>query len=445
MLLVYDTAMTDDAAAAMEQTIEAEGLDHVFVEFPDLNGIARGKQVTADEFLEKWRDGFSMNLTVLEAGALDDWDAESYYGLSTDFADGTLRPIPETFKRPPWRDDAGRVLCEFTYEGEPVEAYTRGALERVLDDLTHLDLEATAGSELEFTLLEETTDGYQPFTPYDHECVMSATEKAAPFYDILSEWAEPFGIPLTLMHHEDGAGQLEVLFDHGRPMEVADRAFDFRRLVAEAARRTEWEATFMTKPFTGAAANGYHLHVGLFRDGDNVLADAAADERRLSSTGRAFVGGVLEHAEAITALTCPTIKALKRFVPETFAPYTASWGYNNRSTAVRIPQSDPVRVETRIPAAEANPYLTTAAILAAGLHGIEEDIDPGDPGAGYVTEGRRLPRTPGLALRALEEDEVIQNALGEELIEVYLAAKRAELDAFVEEVTDWEQRYREIL
>ena len=437
--------MTDDAAATMEATIEDERLKHVFVEFPDLNGIARGKQVKADVFLETWREGFSMNLTVLEAGALDDWDTDSYYGLSTDFADGTLRPIPETFTLTPWREGTGRVLCDFTYDGAPVEAYTRGALERVLDDIADLELEVTAGSELEFTLLEETSDGYRPFTSYDHECVMSATEKAAPFYDRLSEWADPFGIPLTLMHHEDGPGQLEVLFDHGGPLEVADRAFDFRRLVGEAARRTEFEATFMTKPFTGASANGYHLHIGLFRDDTNVLADGDAAERQLSQTGRAFVGGVLEHAEAITALTCPTINALKRFVPETFAPYTASWGYNNRSTAVRIPHSDPVRVETRIPAAEANPYLTTAVILAAGLHGIEEDIDPGDPESGYVTEGQRLPRTPGVALQALAEDDVLRTALGEELIQVYLDAKHAELDAFIETVTDWEQRYREIL
>jgi glutamine synthetase len=437
-----------EPGAAMERTIEAEDLEHVFVEFPDLNGISRGKQVAADTFLETWRSGFSMNLTVLEAGALDDWDPDSYYGLSTEFADGTLRPIPETFKLPPWRENVGRVLCEFTHEGEPVGAYTRGVLERVLERLAEFDLAATAGSELEFTLLEETPDGPEPFTPYDHECVMSATERAAPFYDLLSEWAEPFGVPLTLMHHEDGAGQLEVLFEHGRPLEVADRAFDFRRLVAEAARRTRWEATFMAKPFTGATANGFHFHLGLFRDGENVLAAGSGErerERELSATGRAFVGGVLEHAEAITALTCPTINALKRFDPETFAPYTASWGYNNRSTAVRIPESDPVRVETRIPAAEANPYLTAASIVAAGLHGIEAEIDPGEPGTGYVTEGRRLPRTPGLALRALEDDDVLREALGEELVEVYLDAKRAELDSFLEEVTDWEQRYREVL
>ena len=435
--------MTDDAAAAMEQTVETGGLDHVFVEFPDLNGISRGKKVAADHFLEEWRDGFSMNLTVLEAGALDDWDADSYYGLSTDFADGTLRPIPGTFELVPWRENTGRVLCEFTYEGETVEAYTRGALERVLEGLAERDLDAFTGSELEFTLAEGTEDGYRPITPYEHECVMRATETAGPFLDRLSEWAEPFGIPLTLAHHENGAGQFEVLFEHGRPLEVADRAFDFRRLVAEVARRTDWEATFMTKPFSGGTANGYHLHVSLFRDGENVLVDDEGD--RLSATGRAFVGGVLEHAEAIAALTCPTVNALKRFVPETFAPCTASWGYDNRSTAVRIPDSDPVRIETRIPAAEANPYLTTAAVLAAGLDGMERDLEPGEPGTGYVTEGRRLPRTPGLALRSLEEDDVIRDALGEELIEVFLAAKRAELDSFVEHVTDWEERYLEVI
>lgn len=166
---------------------------------------------------------------------------------------------------------------------------------------------------------------------------------------------------------------------------------------------------------------------------------------RLSEAGRSFVVGVMEHAEALAALTCPTVNALKRFVPESFAPYTASWGYNNRSTAVRIPRSDRVRVETRIPAAEANTYLTTAAVLAAGLHGMWEEIKPGEPGTGYVTEGRHLHRTQGVALRALEEDDLLREALGEELIEVYLGAKRAELDSFVEAVTDWEKRYLDVL
>lgn len=431
--------MADASATRMERAIEEADLDHVFVEFPGLDGVSRGKQIDADYFLETWESGFSMNLTVLEATALDDWDPDSYYGLETDFADGTLRPIPATFERVPWREDAGRVLCDFEYEGETAGAYTRGVLERVLADLDD-DLDAYAGSELEFMLLDETEDGYEPFTPYEHECVMWTTETAAPFYDRLSEWAEPFGIPLTLMHHEDGAGQLEVLFEHGRPLEQADTAFDFRRLVSEVARRTDRTATFMAKPFSGGTANGYHLHVSLFRDGENVLADG--DE--LSAAGRGFVGGVLEHAESLVALTCPTINSLKRFQPETFAPFTASWGYNNRSTAVRVPHSDPTRVETRIASADANPYLVTAAVLAAGMHGMREEIDPGPPGEGYVTEGRRLPRTPGVAYRALEEDDVLREALGDELVEVYLAARRAELESFLDHVTDWEKRYLDV-
>lgn len=166
----------------------------------------------------------------------------------------------------------------------------------------------------------------------------------------------------------------------------------------------------------------------------------------LSATGEAFVGGVLEHAEALTALCCPTLNGFKRFTPNSFSPYEKSWGYNNRTAAIRVPAAMPIRIENRIPGADANPYLVLAGTLAAGLHGVREGLDPGNPAD--ATDGvdrPSLPLSPGIALQALENDEVFVDALGEEFVRAFTAVKRRELKEFNDKVTEWEKRYLETL
>lgn len=435
------TTMTDDPVTAMETALE-EDVEHVLVEFPDLDGVARSKQVGADYFRRTWRDGFSMNMLLLAVSAMTDVPEGSGYGAELDFADGTVHPIPETFARLPWRPEAARVLCEFEFRGDPAGAYTRGVLERVLEEVDD-DLELGIGSELEFRLYDRTEDGLQPATTHPHECVSRVAERLAGVTSTVDRWACALDVPTNLLHHEYGSGQVEVLFEHGDPLTTADRTFTFREVVKEAAVEHDMRATFMAKPATDAAGNGHHLHVSAVRDGENVFA---GDDGRLSETGRSFVAGVLEHADALTALCCPTINSFKRFQPGTFSPFTRSWGYNNRTALLRVPESTPVRVENRLAGADANPYLVVGATLAAGFHGVREGLDPGDPVGGDAAGQRpSLGRSPEVALRALESDEVLTDALGEEFVRAYTAVKREELDRFYEHVTDWEQRYLEVV
>lgn len=423
------------ATDRMIDLISREGLEHVFVEFPDINGISRSKQVRADYFLETWEAGFPVNLLILAQTPRSEVPENSGVGEEIDYGDGLLRPIPESVAVLPWRDDAARVLCDVEYEGAPARASPRNALKKVLERATGT-FEFTVGSELEFYLLSETDEGYEPVTSHKHECVSWATEEVSPYYNDLATWSDEYGASINSLMHEHGPGQLEVLFDYGGPLDQADDTFDFKRLVKRTARCHDRWATFMAKPFADCEGSGYHLHVGAFDGETNVFED---DDGRLSTVGRQFVGGILEHANALAAIGTPTLNAFKRYERGSFAPYTASWGYDNRMTGVRIP-SGTTRIENRIPSADANPYLVIAATIAAGLHGLEAEIEPDDPVSGDPAGERPpLPRSPEMALGALEADDELVDRLGEDLVRAFVAAKRRELESFRDTVTDWER------
>jgi glutamine synthetase len=427
----------------MDEALADPAIEHLFVEIPDLDGVSRSKQVDADYARTKWREGFSLNLFTLAVSSLTDVPEGTGYGEEIDYADGVITPDPETFRLLPWRDDAARVICDFEFRGEPVEAYTRSVLQRVLDGTDELlDASLGVGMELEFHLLEETETGYEPVTREPHEYSTRHTEQLGAFYDKVKRWNDALGIPVRSLQHEFGAGQLEVLFDHAGPLEAADRAFTFREVVKQAATSERKRATFMAKPLTDSSANGYHLHVSAF-DGDENLF---AGDDGLSAVGESFVAGLLEHADALVALGCPTLNGFKRFTPEGFAPGDRSWGYNNRVAAVRVPEADPMRVENRIPGAAANPYLALAGTLAAGLHGVREGLEPVEPTAASDDRDHpRLPTSPEVALRELERDDELVDALGGKFVRAYTTVKRHEISLFNDHVTDWEERYLEVL
>lgn len=432
--------MCDTATTKMENCLREKEVDHVFLEFADVNGISRSKQLHTDYFLESWQDGFAMNALLLAQTPQSDVPKGTGLGSEIDYGDATVYPEPETFTRLPWRRDTARVLCSFEIGGKPLKAAPRGVLRRLLNERVEpRSLDFTVGSELEFYLLKPTDEEYVPATEHKHECMTWATESVSPFYDRVSGWARDYGIELHSLEHEHGAGQLEVLFNYGNPLEQADTTFDFKRLVKRSARENNQHATFMAKPFSDRAGSGYHLHIGAFQNGTNAFADEKAQQ--LSEEGRYFVGGLLEHADALAALGTPTLNAFKRYEPNSFAPYTASWGYDNRMAALRIPLGT-VRIENRIASADANPYLLIAATLAAGLDGLDKELKPISP-AGDVSDTKcsRLPHTPEIALQALERDDLIVDALGKEVVRAYTSAKRQELAAFRESVTDWEREH----
>ncbi|ELZ04748.1 glutamate--ammonia ligase [Natrialba chahannaoensis JCM 10990] len=445
----------------MESMVQADEINHVFVEFPDLNGLSRSKQFDADYFLESWEDGFTMNLALLTQTPRSDVVEGSKYGDEIDYADALVHPDPRTCRRVPWRDDAVRVISDFEFRGQPVPGAPRTVLKSVIEQVSATGLDAFVGSELECFLLESVSASgagkrngngngktgsapgdrtgahYVPATSDKHENLTRATEEVSPFYDRVYDWASAFGLDLTTIHHEFGAGQIEILFKYGDPLGQADRTFRFKELVKHAATACEQHATFMAKPFTDRAGSGYHLHVSLFDDGENILDGADGD---LSERGRHFVGGLLEHADALAALGTPNLNGFKRYQPGTFAPYSASWGYGNRMTAIRVPGHGTTRVENRISSADANPYLVVAATLAAGLHGLEAELEPPAPSEGDPSDSRpTLPQSPREAIASLEADEVLTEYLGADVVSEYAAQKRHEIERFYSQTTAWER------
>lgn len=264
----------------------------------------------------------------------------------------------------------------------------------------------------------------------------------------LYRYLPDMGLPLYEVFNEHGAGQVELNMEPGRGVQALDRAVLMKLAVKEIATRHGLKATFMSKPSNDPhdAASGFHLHQSLVTaDSTPVFADGVG----ATPLAKAYMGGQLRHANALTLFAASTITSYKRFLPGTWAPIRAAWGYDNRSAMVRFQGlSASGRVENRLGASDANPYLLAASQLAAGLAGVRDDLDPGEPVTHNAAEDPAYDRVPvdlRGAIEALEADEVIVDALGRELCELYCSVQRLVLRRFNSHVTDWEiTEYRDL-
>jgi glutamine synthetase len=259
----------------------------------------------------------------------------------------------------------------------------------------------------------------------------------------ITEALAGMGMGTFAANHEFMNSQYEINLRHGPALTAADRAFRLKAAVKDVAALNGMVATFMGKPFNDQGGSGFHLHVSADRDDDNAFADRN-DPDGVSDELRRFTAGVLAHAPGLMAFLNPTINAYRRIVPDSLAPISVSWGWDNRTTFVRIPaeRGRATRVEIRIGDGSANPYLAVAATLFAGLHGLREELPLADPvsGDGYTDEtSERVPVSLEDALDALEADTYLRDAIGETIVEPFLAMKRFELERHRAWVSDWER------
>lgn len=392
------------------------------------------------------------------------FDGSSIYGFARiQESDMRLMPDPSTYRVLPWVTMPplrARIICDIlTADGDPFPGDPRAALRRNLEKATAMGFSKyNVGPELEFFLFRQNGGSLLSAVPHDIGGYFdfSPNDEAERVRSQIIAALEQLGITVEASHHEVAIGQHEIDFRYSDALESADNSITFKYTVKGIAQQNGLFATFMPKPLFGHNGSGMHCHQSLATDAGNAFYDAN-NEYKLSETAIHFMGGLLAHARALSAVVAPTVNSYKRLTPGYEAPVYVCWAQRNRSALIRVPRYTPgretsTRVELRFPDPSANPYLAFATMLAAGLDGIERKIDPGSPVTDDVFEWSKeereshgvdtLPYTLNEAMDALADDSVIQEALGVHIYEAYDRAKRMEWEEYRIHVSNWElERY----
>ena len=445
-------ATTEDATAAVAEVLadwRERGIRNVRFELPDMHGTSRSKLVPIEHAEPYARDGLNMYGGTVVLDSRSDVVPGTLYNEEIAYADQRLKPDASTAAVVPWLEATGRMICD-TYwdDGRPLAAAPRHVFRRVLDRCHELGYEPLLGTEPEFYLLDRETreplfDGYHIFNTVRNTWV--------PLVERIVQDMREFGIDIITANCEYAGSQWEIVYGPAPGMAGPDQAFSFKNGVKELAHSEGLIATFMSKPFAGAAGSGAHNHLGLLHldGGENAMA-GPDDEWGLSTVGRQFIAGQLRHARSIYALLAPTVNCLKRRRMHTFSPTNVSWGPEDRSAFVRVKGGSVAskHVENRAPTGLANPYLATAALLGAGLLGIVDELElepPARPPAEEDESKPQLPTTLDESLRLLEADERIVDLLGPEFVQAYAVMRRYELQRYADHVSDWElEEYLEL-
>ena len=442
------------AAAALAQ----KGVRAVRLLYTDLHGIARGKDIPIPHFADMCEEGAAFCAAVMGT----DLHHTPVVGGEEGYVDFAIRPDLETLRQVPWQPEVAWCLGEaWTLDGsEHWPVCPRALLKRVIASYAERGLTPIVAPELEFFLLERDPSAEGGLRRYVDELSRVYTVGAVsdPREIVLRMllWCDELGLQAFAANHEFMNSQYEINVKHSEALDAADRAFMLRAAVKEIAVREGLLATFMGRPFSDQGGSGFHVHLSLAdAEGRNVFADEGGPDG-LSPLAARFIAGVIDHAQGLQALLGPTINAYKRILPDSLAPTHANWGHDNRTSFCRVPRErgSRARVEIRTGDGSACSHLIMAAILIAGLDGIERELEPPEPvvGDAYRADedhaGSRLPAGLGEALDALEADEGLVEGLGEALVTTFVAMKRFEVERFSEEVgtfdvevvSEWELR-----
>ncbi len=435
------------------QRVREDNVKFVSLQFTDVTGAVKSVDIP----VERLED-------ALEAGVW--FDGSSIEGF-TRIQESDMRLVldPDTYAVLPWTPSErrrARVFCDvYLPDGTPFEGDPRGRLKRFLQKVkAEKGWTYYVGPEPEFFLFKPTNGGVHP-VPHDVGGYFdfSANDEAARVRAQLMEALTTMGLEVEMGHHEVALGQHEIDFRYADALRTADNVVTLKYTVKAIANQHGLVASFMPKPVFGINGSGMHCHQSLFEGDTNLFFDPE-DEFKLSKIAYGFIAGQMAHARALSAVVAPTVNSYKRLVPGYEAPVYISWAQINRSAMIRIPRYTPgreksTRVELRNPDPSSNPYLAFLVMLAAGLDGIERNMTPPRPANNinlYELSPRQRRRMgikmlPGSLSEALDElarDRVLQEALGPVLYEVFMRAKRAEVQAFNIAVTDWEiARYLE--
>lgn len=417
----------------------------------DMNGIPRGKTIASGSFIES-------DVPHLAEAIFFQTINGGYSAAMEDFApnDGDLLMHPDwsTYRRTPWQPGSvGQVICETKDQrGNPIAYDPRNVLKKVLKEYDDLGLTAIVAPEVELYLLDPVASGDLALrvatgehgqAEFGSEAFsLDALDKFSPVIEDIKAMCLDTGLELSAIVHEMGPAQIELNVTHGEAMSRADQLFLLKRLIKGCARKHELLASFMAKPLAGLPGNGLHLHCSLLdKNGDNIFT---LKRRKAPPALRHFIGGLQKYLPEAFALIAPNVNSYKRFVRDLSAPINLEWGYDNRTTGLRVPFSNPEagRVENRVAGADANPYLMFASILACGLLGLRQKLEPSKPIAmdAYDLEPT-LPRDLSESLHRLEQSKDLNDLLGSDFVKVFVSVKRTELRHFMKTMTQWEVGY----
>lgn len=428
-----------------QRHLTEQGVGYVLAQFVDIHGVAKAKSVPVAHLP-----------TVLSDGA--GFAGFAIWGVGIDPHGPDFMAVGDlaTISLVPWQPGLARIVCEGHVNGEPWHYDSRVTLRRQIDRLSAKGWTLFTGLEPEFSLLKRGIEGrIEPCDASDSlakPCYdYKGLSRTRVFLERLSDALRSVGIDVYQIDHEDANGQFELNYTYTDCLTSCDHFIFFKMAASEIANELGLICSFMPKPFSNRPGNGMHMHLSI-GDGQRNLFQDKADPRglELSKMAYHFLGGLLAHAPALSALCAPTVNSYKRLVVgrsltgATWAPAYISYGDNNRSCMVRIPKG---RLELRLPDGAANPYLATAAVIAAGLDGIERELDPGEPCNANLYEWSEaqlkeagiglLPQNLDAALNALEGDTVIRQALGP-VADEFIKLKRMEWIEYMRHVSEWE-------
>lgn len=435
----------------VRKMVKDENIRFLRVMFTDMLGTIKSVDLPVSQ-LDKLMD----NKIMFDGSSIDGF-------VRIEESDMYLYPDMSTWLVFPWGAEHGkvaRVICSVqTVDGEPFAGDPRNNLKRVLKDMQKMGFkDFNIGPEPEFFLFKTDEQGNPTQTVNDQENYfdMEPADRGEDCRRDIVLALEKMGFDVEAAHHEVAPGQHEVDFKYSDALEAADNIQTFKLIVKTIAKKYGMHATFMPKPLSGINGSGMHLNMSLFtQNGDNAFFDPE-DERQLSQTAYHFLGGLMKHARAYTAVCNPIVNSYKRLVPGFEAPVYVAWSTSNRSPLIRIPSDRGMgtRVELRSADPSANPYLAIAAVLEAGLDGLRNEL----PAIHEVDENiyqmtskervekdvRNLPDTLHNALKSLAKDEVVKGSMGDHIYHSFMEAKTREYDAYRQHVSDWErQRYME--
>ena len=430
----------------LRSEVEAGTIDTVVAAFTDMQGRLLGKREQAEYFLDETVEHGLEGCNYLLALDME-MDPQPGYAMASweqGYGDFVMTPDLQTLRRVPWLEGTALVLCDVGWaDGKPVVASPRQVLKAQVERAQAAGFEPKFGSELEFYLFGESyaeahAKHYRdltPSVPYILDYHVLATTYDEPLIRQIRNGMQDAGVPVESSKGEAWPGQQEINFRYADAVTMADNHVIYKNGAKEIAHLNGRSITFMAKPDHGWIGNSCHIHSSLWREGENAFAGE-------SDVFKRYVAGQIAGARELALFLAPTINSYKRYAAGSWAPTTLAWGHDNRTCGFRIVgHGKSLRAETRIPGGDVNAYLAFAALLAAGLDGIERELELPPPleGNAYESDAERFPGSLREAIEALEQGSLARAALGDEVVEHYLNYARTEQRLFDQAVTCYER------